>query len=541
MQTATASSIGRFVKAGRERRRLIFPTVIMMALMMVVSALSVNHYSLSIDQAYMVESIDTTASTGVPRTQLTKTAIQARRTVINVPSEDVCRLPMPADTGPMMNIFHWHSFPIFYVIAPLRALFHGNTIVAWLGALNFVGMLVVVYLAARRYNVPVIPALGFVFLVSAHPAWSYSVFGQYYPDRMFMVFGLLYVIAAVSHFEDGPVAPWKLLVPAILATICTDRAGIMIGGFTLVAIIFYRGVKFYRADRLLVATAVIATSYALGYMKFVQANEDYASFLGDPFGQIAAFLRGEPIIVKFLLIHLMTFAVLASFHWRLGLIAAGAMLPNLLGNIGGAEKSAWMVHYHTLYFTFLVAAGLYGLIQIHRLFPRHTAMVSALLFAAGTVQVLSDPHQMKPLVKLSTANIGNYAPVRVARIVAGSPAEGGMRAHVAMVKTAAALVPNGSTVSSTEAMAPALYDQANGKKFYFFPLGIDTVDYVVLPYNTEEGRLTMSGAVSFRGAEEARKIDQCMVKRLEGSGFKQVAAVPLSSGGPTGMVVLRRN
>jgi hypothetical protein len=509
------------------------------------SALSMNYYRLSIDQAYMVESLDTTLRYGLPLTQLTKTAIDAIRNILSVAPETVCAMPLPADTGPMMNIFEWHSFPILYLLAPFRLLFSGNTVVSALGAITFVGMIAVVYLAARQYQVPFFAAVALAFLVSAHPAWSLSAFGQYYPDRLFMVFGLLYIVAIIAHFENGPVATWKLVTLATLATMCTERAGIMVCGFTLGSLILYRGMNFRTTDKMLLAIALVAGAYVLGYMRFVQANEHYGGFTSGAWSQITALVHGgiDPHLTKFLLVNSIGLAGLALFHWRLALFAAGAMLPNILGSIGGAEKTGWSIHYHTLYFTFLVAAALYGLVYFHRRFQSRLASnaASGFMLASAATLVLLDPYQLRPAFSLSWTNIGNYAPIRAISLIANTAASQSERNLVAMVRSAGANVPAGSSVSTVEGMVPALYDAAAKRTIYYYPLGIDSVDYVVLPYDTKpDGAITSSGAVSFKGAEAARKIDSCMGERLARQGFKVRTLVPYAPGGTWGYVVLGR-
>lgn len=44
----------------------------------------------------------------------------------------------------------------------------------------------------------------------------------------------------------------------------------------------------------------------------------------------------------------------------MAILALGALVPNLLGSIGGAEKLGWTTHYHSPYFPFLVLAVLLG-------------------------------------------------------------------------------------------------------------------------------------------------------------------------------------
>jgi hypothetical protein len=527
-------------------RGLVFVVVTGLAVLAVGLAMAVNYYSLDLDQAYMVESIDTTFRYWVPLTQLVKSSIEEIRTISSQEAARVCQMSLPLDRGPMMNIFVWHSMPILYLIAPLKWLFDGKAIVAALTSLTFVGMIVILYVAARRKNVPLLAALSFAFLVTAHPAWSYGMFWQFYPDRMFMVFGLLYVITLVSYLEqDQASCAWLMLLSAnaVLATLCTERAGIMISGYTLACLFLFRGLHFRWQDLIPASIAVAAAAYVVLYMRLVQNNEFYGSFAAGFLPKVAEILQHglDPSSVKFLLINGLGIGLLACFHWRLLLVAGGSMLPNLLGSIGGAEKIGWFSHYHTLYFTFLVAAALYGLIRLHRNFPGSAATISASvgMIVCGILLLLINPYETKPLFALSLSNIEGYAPLKVARLITDSDASRAVEVHNAMVRSAAAKVPPGRSVSSVEGMMPALYDTEGGRHISVYPLGLDEVEYLALPFErTSDGQLVLSGAVSYWGPESQRRINECMNERLVRLGFRPSAIIPAVPGAAWGMVVL---
>lgn len=508
-------------------------------------ALYLNHFTLQLDQAYMVESIDTTFKYGVPLTQLTKTSIEAIRTLLAEPADVVCKASLPIDDGKLMNIYVWHAFPILYLIAPFEWIFDGKVIVAALTVLSFLGMIVVVFVTARRHGVPLVAAMSFAFLVSAHPAWSYSAFGQFYPDRIFLVIGLLYVVALVSYLQDYQWSRWTMLLTAVLATMCTERAGIMICGYTLTSLVLYRGIRFRRTDLWPICIAVAAGVYAMLYMRLVQQNENYVSFASPFITQAGVLLRNglDPLTAKFLLVNALGLGLLACFSWRLGLVAAGSMLPNLLGSIGGAEKIGWSIHYHTLYFTFLVAAALYGLIQFLRWFPdrRTTVGVSIVMLGFGAALLLMNPYETNPLIKLSQSNINNYAPLKAFGLVTNTLSGRGVVNQIESLRAAAAKIPVGATVSTIEGMVPVLYDKALPRHIHFYPLGLDAVEYLALPYTTlPDGQLQFSGAVSYVGPEAQKKIDRCMNERALRLGFRPTATVPFSPGAKFGIAILHR-
>jgi hypothetical protein len=79
---------------------------------------------------------------------------------------------------------------------------------------------------------------------------------------------------------------------------------------------------------------------------------------------------------------------------RLALIAFGAMLPNILDNIAGAEKTGWSTHYHSVYFPFLVAAALIGFANLWKRVKTKTAQWGLLAapLAMGAMLLFWDPY-----------------------------------------------------------------------------------------------------------------------------------------------------
>ena len=82
-------------------------------------------------------------------------------------------------------------------------------------------------------------------------------------------------------------------------------------------------------------------AYALIYMTFFQKNSDYGAFQSSMSSFITTIVHNahyRELLIKFAVINVAFFGILSLSEWRLGLIAAAAMAPNVMGSIGGAEK-----------------------------------------------------------------------------------------------------------------------------------------------------------------------------------------------------------
>jgi hypothetical protein len=70
------------------------------------------------------------------------------------------------------------------------------------------------------------------------------------------------------------------------------------------------------------------------------------------------------------------------------------MVPNIIGNIGGAEKYGFLTHYHTLYFPFLIFASIMGYIQLIKICKTKIQRISAsaVLIALIVLSAASSPY-----------------------------------------------------------------------------------------------------------------------------------------------------
>jgi len=83
----------------------------------------------------------------------------------------------------------------------------------------------------------------------------------------------------------------------------------------------------------------------------------------------------------------------------------------------------------------------------------------------------------------------------------------------------AAEVPPGHSVSTIEALMPSIYDTNAKRDIYLYPVGLDAVDYIILPYVVEEGKERYFGAISFLGPSFEKQINEILFERIQKQGF----------------------
>ena len=76
---------------------------------------------------------------------------------------------------------------------------------------------------------------------------------------------------------------------------------------------------------------------------------------------------------------------------------------------------------------------------------------------------------------------------------------------------------------------------------HYYPVGLDTVDYVVSWYNKrDDGKMIFSSSVSYLGIDNKTRLDMCLTERIERQGFKLEHSIPALQDGSQGVAIMKR-
>jgi hypothetical protein len=477
----------------------------------------VRYFGQALDEAYFLESIDTTFNTGKPQTMLTASVVEAIKTVMVQPASEVCAADLAQSRREPVSIYERHSFPILYLLALLRIVMSSLSILLVCEVIAFPCLLAAVYVISRHFGSPPWLASLLVALTAAHPAWSYAAFGQFYPDKLFPVLGLIYLALLYDYLTEKRSRLWTLLLFGSLAASTSERSTIMLVAATSGLLVWFTIRRGLRRSNIYILMFTIALSiYAFVYMHFVQINSDYANFSSAAMNAVhSGFSEMPPASRKFLAINT---GMLTPFSFAGGIstfIAGGSLMPNLLGSVGGAEKLGWTTHYHSAYFPFLIFANIVGAGTFYRRSKAAAGICAVVSVAVASVFLLLNPLTPTPLLDVSPDNLHRTAIGQIIEFQFGS------RRSTELIQAAADLqdivkgIPAGSDVSTVEPLMPALY-QHGVHVIYFYPLGIGRAKYVVIPYAVQPtGKLVFKGNGSYLGQEFAEDIDRCLTLRLD--------------------------
>jgi hypothetical protein len=469
-----------------------------------------------LDAAFLMETLASIKKTGIPTTYLGPSFSDAFST-FTFNAETLCQADLiPSWRG--LSVLDTHAYYILYPLAALTWLFPPHVILAVFNGLGFVSIIFILYWAIRRQGVPILGAIAFCLLVIAHPAWAHASLGDFYADRFFIPLGLLYVSllyeAIIRQSNIGQNYLLLTLGIGLLAASTTERGAIMIALFTVVSLVLYRKrIAGRRTKIILTVFSIALLAYVFLYVKLLYVHNPVVPSLsshlqqGIPlfFEQIQAPAYAAKV-EEFIVINVLLFGIFALFDWRLALIALAALLPNLLTTIGGAEKTGWATHYHSMYFPFLVFASAIGFSKLWGSLgaTKYRLILIGLLLAL-----------MPAISSYSTGYGGQAGSVKRLYDFYVKGSQSYEKFMYSQAQQIVAAVPAGAKVTTPEWGMPILY---LSRTIYYYPVGIDSADYAVLTRVSQpDGSFYYAGAVSYIG--ESQKIDICLTERLRKAGF----------------------
>lgn len=469
------------------------------------------------DAAFLMETLGSIKKTGVPTTFIGPSYLDAFGTFY-LSAEDACKADL-IPSGQGLSVFDSHAYYILYPLAAFTWLFPSYAVLAVVNGLGFAAIIFVIYWIIRRQGVPILGAIVFCLLVMAHPAWSHASLGDFYADRFFMPLGLLYVAllydAMIRQGNIGRNYMLLTLVIGLFAASTTERGAIMIALFTIISLVLFgkriasRGTKI-----VLIVFSVVLLACVYLYVKLLYVYHPGTGSLVSLLQGIPQFFEQiqEPVyaakVKEFIVINVLLFGIFSLFDWRLALIAFAALLPNLLTTIGGAEKTGWATHYHSMYFPFLVFASAIG-------FSKLWAYLGAAKYRVVLIGILL---ALIPVISKYSPGYGSQnGAVKHLYDFYANGSQSYEKQLAGQLRQIAAAVPFGAKVTTPEGFQPTLY---LNRTIYYYPVGIDTADYAVLSKVSQpDGSFYYAGAVNYKSIEDSQKVNICLTERLRKVGF----------------------
>ena len=390
------------------------------------------------------------------------------------------------------------------------------TTLSTLTILSFLSLLFMAFVAARKRGLPIVYSALVTIIIATNPAWSQAIQGQLYIDRFFL--GLAFLL--IFLLKDFSKSRRLIVAVGILATLISDRTG-LIAGAILIAHEAFEKLEGKKINIFNLTFGFACCLFSVYLMKFVVEHPSYGGFASAFTPHSIIQNLSNPVFATnflyFASINLIIFGLIAAFSPKYFILAIGLMLPNLFGDIGGAEKIGFSTHYHTLYLPALAWATMEGFTVIYyKLQNRKQSQIFnkiLLCFSVAYIIFLAGATSLGGIPYLFTKNaFSDEAPFIIAKDVI-SFAAGPKKHALDRFKEMKNIIPKHSKISTTE---PYMTHFVMDYDLTFFPVGLADADHILLPYAQElNGEYTYFGATTYLGPEESKKINICLKERLK--------------------------
>jgi hypothetical protein len=435
-------------------------------------------------------------------------------------ADKICLMDLGKTDEEFRVVFESHRYYITYVVALFTKFFETKAVYYFLHVFGFFTLLYFTYKILRENEVSRIATFLFIVLVYVHPAFSLSLSGQLYAERLFIPFSMMFLY--FMYKKDLNLI--GLYSSAVFIALISERSPLMLGIFLVgYIVLFWKNLDKQRKIHF-ITIALSLLSFALYSLNVLRnASGLYytkSTFLPSSLNELLSRLSNTIFLDNLIVFGVFSFlflGVFSLFRWKLFLLAFVMMIPNIIGTIGGAEKYGYLTHYHTLYFPFLVFASIIGYIRliellklkgIYRCFLPYMVI---LIILSSLYSPYSRSLSMKNIVSENALlkDFKYYPDI--------FNEDSSIRKHLSNYEKIDDYIPDGSRVTSGEMAQAILW---KNKINYFYPMGIDIADYAVL-YASKLGdnKYFYSSAVSYKGAEEAKKIDICIIERMHKLGY----------------------
>lgn len=484
-------------------------------------ALSVNWYNGMGDNATYADITLSIAKTGRSTSQILSTIIDYifEEKLVNITPDKITTLNLGAHKY-NLNTLRFHFTPIQFLLAPLSKVIPIHILWGSLTAFSFIGMLYLGYFFLRNGGISVIGTFFLLATVSLHPAWNYSIFGQIYVDRLFLFSGMLLLFFAKKTKPNV----WLIVFGAILSSLIIEKTAIICGIFLVVFSILYWNKLRPRLHFQLLFWGISLGLFGYLITRFYLNNSYYSSFLSvsslkNFFNYLFSYPNAYQNLRTFILINL-PLLLLGIFEWKAMAITILMMIPNVFGNLGGAEKIGWLTHYHTTYFPFLVWSGMLGYINLQKKWLNNKGKLIFYVMFILTAIFYGNADQLRSLsinqFSLSRAVYKSW-PVKTLWILKDSfNPVGKYQNQKKLEKFIKETIPEGSTVSAPENLMIYLFQTS---QVYYYPLGIDNVDFAILHINNNPIMPKYFGIYTYLGENNNTKVDALLFNRMVEKGY----------------------
>jgi hypothetical protein len=410
-----------------------------------------------------------------------------------------------------VNHLRFHFYAIIFLLAPLVKIFSAKDIVNTLNISSFFGLLFLGYCLLRNYKMPIFLSLLSVLAFSFNLAWSQSLFHQPFYDRLFMSLSFIFILTCVKK----NFSPIYFILALFISSMTVEKALI----YNAIFLISYLAVNFKEIDKVRLKYFLCAAFFCV--FSFLLISKLY---LNNPYYQSAIPQSFSDLVSRIIEISTIedqknkTFTFLLEvspllilplfFAFRFFLISSIILIPNIIGNIGGAEKIGFSTHYHSLYLGFICFAYLLAINNLYKSNIKFKKIFIFLYLMLTILFYLFFSINNKNLIEFKFNKL-NY----VNQLDSFYKSRGSAQKNQDLINN---LIPKESRLSVSEAAMAYVYDFKN---LSFFPYNYENSDFLIVQYSIVQGK-NLPYFMTFLGEDHNVKSRLAIYNRLVDAGFK---------------------
>lgn len=440
--------------------------------------------------------------------------------IVTLSAAELCSLDLEAGpyTIESFNHLKFHFYLILYPISVFLNFFEAPQVTQWINIFAFISFIGITYLIMKKQGAPALLCLFGILSITIHPAWSWSIAGQAYVDRLYLPFGIL--IFYLIENQKRCISP--LYAIALLSSLIVEKVFIINAIFiSTYALLYFNNKKIF-ISRISYATFSLIIFICL--IKYFTDNIYYSSTIPHSFNDLISLINFPNFInasLSFLTINLILLIPSLFTKPKLFIIGLIMLLPNLLGNIGGAEKIGFTTHYHVLYFPFIVYIYINSICNIYSSLKRTFKKLFLILYIlAAIIFYTCIAFTNESRINL---NISNYTNSYISYFIRLSK---GNIDNNKIQKIVDSEITTDKKISATEAAMPYLYKQ---KYVSMFPLNIDSSDFLLIGYTKKDSDYYFYGFSGYLGENNNQLINNCLDSRIKSLNFDTKNPIILGS------------
>jgi len=453
---------------------LAISAIVFVALTVAIWATQVSSWHVigGSDNAFLAECLENINERGLPYTSVNRAS---HRYIALVNDFDGFERFADAVTPPPpdeINQFHRHSYVALYTLAPFARFFDPALVLTAAKAVSLVLVVALGFVMLLRSTGRPWYPLAFAALLVAHPFFTHSLGWQVYVDFLFLPVGFL----LCRGLRDRPGARSTVLWAFACCLVCEKFIFVTALLTATFALLYHAGRTRKRmlltAGGLVVLFLIVSrTARWIEPESTVRPHYDYGNWL-----QILLSPASIRNSITLLFVSFGVYVPLLLRDRRLLLLLLVALMPNLLGSVGGAEKIGWSTHYHVTYFPVLA----FVLFESLRLRSDASGRGSTVGFTFAMLlatchPLLADVTNVTAGPDTSTSS--QWFPMQAITLA---------QRHAAATPTLEALraleheIPDDVVVSTSGNLSTTLYPH---RTLDFFPIGVERADVLVLHGN----------------------------------------------------------